>query len=410
MKSSVRKYLSGYLKIQIFGYSPERFLNLCSYQNINLWDLNVKDRAYEMKISVKDFRKLRPIIRKTKTKVKVVHRYGFPFFLQKYKTRHFLFLGLLMGILFLLLMSEFVWKIEIEGNIRCSDEEIRMFLKTIDISEGKRKKEVSCEEIAKQMRQNFDDVIWVSASMDGVELKIEVKENMDRVYEKEIEENPPMDIVAERDGIVKRIITSKGRPMVKVGDEVKKGDILVSGTIEILNDALEVTGYQYQVAEAEIYIQTEYTYTDQIEHTYEIMEDTGKKNYQIWLETNHKIFFIGNHKSGYQYEKIHESQKRVVLGGIIPLSWKFGIRTVEECKKIAETYTEEEMRVKLSEKFHRFCQDLEKKGVQILENDVKIYCGAEWTSAQGILVLEEKTGKTVTGETYTINEDGKETY
>ena len=68
------------------------------------------------------------------------------------------------------------------------------------------------------------------------------------------------------------------------------------------------------------------------------------------------------------------------------------------------------MRVKLSEKFHRFCQDLEKKGVQILENDVKIYCGAEWTSAQGILVLEEKTGKTVTGETYTINEDGKETY
>ena len=122
MKSSVRKYLSGYLKIQIFGYSPERFLNLCSYQKINLWDLNVKGRTYEMKISVKDFRKLKPIIRKTKTKVKVVQRYGFPFFLQKYKTRHFLFAGLLMGILFLFFMSGFVWEIEIYGNIRCSDE------------------------------------------------------------------------------------------------------------------------------------------------------------------------------------------------------------------------------------------------------------------------------------------------
>ena len=51
----------------------------------------------------------------------------------------------------------------------------------MDISEGKRKKEISCDKIAEMMRENFDDVIWVSASVDGVELKIEVKENMDRI-------------------------------------------------------------------------------------------------------------------------------------------------------------------------------------------------------------------------------------
>ncbi|MDD6440751.1 MAG: sporulation protein YqfD [bacterium] len=410
MKSSVRKYLSGYLKIQIFGYSPERFLNLCSYQKINLWDLNVKGRTYEMKISVKDFRKLKPIIRKTKTKVKVVQRYGFPFFLQKYKTRHFLFAGLLMGILFLFFMSGFVWEIEIDGNIRCSDEEIRMFLKTMDISEGKRKKEISCDKIAEMMRENFDDVIWVSASVDGVELKIEVKENMDRIYEEEMEKSPPMDIVADKDGVVKSIITSKGKPMVKAGDEVKKGDILVSGTIEILNDAMEVTGYQYQVAEAEIYVQTEYVYEEEIEHTYETLEGTGKKKYQVWVENNDKIYFIGSVKNGYKYYKIYEQQKKITLGDIVPLPWKFGIKTVEECKKKTENYTEEEVRLKLSEKFHRFCQNLEKKGVQILKNDVKIYCGAERTSAKGILVLEEKTGETVAGERYKINENGKETY
>ena len=51
----------------------------------------------------------------------------------------------------------------------------------MDISAGKRKKEISCDAIAERMRENFDNVIWVSASMDGVELKLEVKENMDRV-------------------------------------------------------------------------------------------------------------------------------------------------------------------------------------------------------------------------------------
>lgn len=406
----MRKYLSGYLKIQIFGYSPERFFNLCSHQKIDLWDMNVNLRTYEMKISVKDFLKLKPIIRKTKTKVKVVERYGFPFFLQKYKTRHFLFSGLLMGILFLMFMSSFVWRIEIDGNVRCSDEEVKLFLKSIDIAEGKRKKAISCDEIAKLMRENFDAVIWVSASMDGIELKIEVKENMDRICEEDAEESPPVDIVADKDGTITSIITSKGRPMVKEGDVVKKGDILVSGTVEVLNDAMEVTGYHYQTAEAEIYIQTEYAYEEQMEYTHEVLEETGKKKYQFQAENNHKIYFIGSSKSGYKYYKIFECQRKASLGNIIPLPWKFGIKIVEECKKKEETYTEEEVRVKLSEKFHRFCQDLEKKGVQILENDVKIYYGAERTSAKGILILEEKTGETVAGEKYEINDNGKETY
>lgn len=405
----MRKYLFGYLRIQISGYSTERFLNLCNYQKIDLWDLNVKDKVYELKVSVKDFWKLKPIIRKTKTKVKVVQRYGFPFFLQKYKSRKFFAFGFLIGILFLFLMSGFVWRIEIDGNIRCSEEEIRMFLKTIHIYEGKRIKGLSCDEIAKQIREHFDTIIWVSTSIDGVELKIDVKENMDRVYEEEMTEHAPADIVANKNGIVKRMITSRGKPMVKVGDEVKKGDILVSGTIEIMNDAMEVTGYQYQVAEAEIYLQTEYTYADQMEHTYESMEATGRKKYQIWVETDEKFFFIGSINSGYKYYKIYDAQQKIVLGDIIPLPWKVGVRKVLECNKKKKTYSEEEIRGKLSERFQRFCRDLEKKGVQILENNVKIYGGVEWISAQGVLVLEEKAGKTVAGEIDTINDDRKET-
>lgn len=410
MKNSVRKYLSGYLKIRISGNSPERFLNLCIHQKINLWDLSVKGRIYEMKISVRDFRKLKPIMRKTKTKVKVVERYGFPFFLQKYRNRYFLYSGILAGVLFLIFMSSFVWKIEIEGNVRCSDEEIKMFLETINISEGKSKKEISCEQIAKLMRENFDDVIWVSASMDGVELKIEVKENMDRVYEDETEKISPMDIIADKSGMITSIITSKGKPLVKAGDIVEKGDILVSGSIEIYNDAMEIIGYQYHIAEAEIYVQTEYSYEEELEHNYEILEKTGKKAFQIWLETEDKIRFIGSVKNGYKYYTVSEYQQDITLGQIVPLPWKFGVKMVEECQKKSRTYTEEEIQVKLSEKFHRFCQDLEKKGVQILKNGVKIYSGVERTSAKGILVLEEKIGETVTGERYEINENRKETY
>lgn len=43
------RYLRGYVKIQIQGYSPERFLNLCSYHHILIWGY------WPMKITAMNF-------------------------------------------------------------------------------------------------------------------------------------------------------------------------------------------------------------------------------------------------------------------------------------------------------------------------------------------------------------------
>lgn len=63
------RYLSGYVKIQIKGYSPERFLNLCCYHRIRFWGLTRIGTNYELYLSLSDFRKIRPYVRKTHTKV-----------------------------------------------------------------------------------------------------------------------------------------------------------------------------------------------------------------------------------------------------------------------------------------------------------------------------------------------------
>ena len=47
----------------------------------------------------------------------------------------------------------------------------------------------------------------------------------------------------------------------------------------------------------------------------------------------------------------------------------------------------------MSTNFHKFCVDLEKKGVQILENNVKIYCDTVRASARGNLTLSEQIGE-----------------
>ena len=80
MLIAVLQYISGYLRIRVEGYSPERFINLCSYHGIYLWNLKPCGHAYEMNISVRGFRELKPVIRKTRTKVVIMERAGFPFF------------------------------------------------------------------------------------------------------------------------------------------------------------------------------------------------------------------------------------------------------------------------------------------------------------------------------------------
>ena len=77
-------FVQGYLKIRASGYSAERFLNLCKNKNIKIWGVKPTKQGYEMYITISDFRKLKPIMRKTKTKVMIEERIGLPFFFYNY--------------------------------------------------------------------------------------------------------------------------------------------------------------------------------------------------------------------------------------------------------------------------------------------------------------------------------------
>ena len=105
------KYFRGYVRIRVMGFSPERFMNLCCNKGIVLWNIERKDDDYEMNIHLKAFLTLRPIVRKTGTRVAVLQRYGFPFFLPKMLKRKVFLVGLLLAIVFWLYSSVYIWDI-----------------------------------------------------------------------------------------------------------------------------------------------------------------------------------------------------------------------------------------------------------------------------------------------------------
>ncbi len=391
---SMIRYIKGYLLIRVEGYSPERFLNACSHRGIELWGLRSAGGAYEMYMTLKDFRKIKALSKKTGTKVRVRRRYGLPFFLHRYRRRKLFFAGAFLAVCLVYILTLFIWEIDIRGNLRRTDEALLSFLRSRDVYCGMTAGSVDCDQIADDLRGAYADLVWVSASVRGTRLVIQVKENehLSAQTGGKAQETEGTDLAATQDCTILSIVTRQGTPLVHEGDQVKKGDLLVNGRLDLKNDAGEVTGYRYCKAQADITGEYQISYEDTMEREFEIRSYQYERNNlvrqeELFLRAGDRIFSFGRLKNNYQeYDYyVEESQLTVGENFSLPLFW--GRRTAVPCSVRRENYTDSQLQQLLSKRFEKACQDIEKKGLEIIENDVKIYTEQNAACARGTLTV-----------------------
>lgn len=356
-------YLKGYVRIRVTGYSPERFLNACRYKNIYIWDLKRVCGSYEMNLTIDGFRRLKEIVRKTGTKVCIIRRSGLPFLLHRYRKRHILLSGFL-------------------------------------ICAGLQKSDVNCRKIVQDLRKKYDRIIWVSASVDGCRLVIRIKENEDdftdssKISSDNNEEGK--DIIADTDCTIVDIITRTGTPMVQRGTKVKKGAILVSGQIPICNDEKEITGYRLKNADADITGEKAITYQKELTRQY-IQKKYYRSRFYFLQKRNYGIrlgrhYFTTESKNNqYPVFEKHVVQKKYQIANVIPVTLEKS--TITPYRQMYKKYTKADARMILSADFQDYCKELEKKGVEIIQNDVKIYTGSETYYAKGTLKIRCSVGR-----------------
>ena len=404
MIRSFIRYLRGYVKIRVEGYSPERFLNLCCFHHIFIWGLVPAGNAYEMYMSLSGFRKIRPFTRKTHTKAVILKRCGFPFFLKRYEKRKLFFISLLFCAVLLKVYSLFIWDIHFEGNQKWPDETLSEFLDSKGVAPFMLKSSVSCADIVKDIRKEYNDIVWVSASIDGSRLKVQIKENEDTFKEETdvSQEEHPTDLVAETDGVITEIVTRSGVPQVHVGDTVKAGDILVSGRIEVKNDSGEVVGYQYQKSDADVFADTQIEYSESMPLTWQDKVYDGRKRYKWYVRLFDWTISAGTVKSSFEHSELASSETQLKIGENFYLPVSFGFERAKSYDFQEKEYTQDEIREKLSLDFRRFCDELEEKGIQIRENSVKIHIGADSASASGSVYLNQRITREADTEILTI--------
>jgi len=401
------RFFQGYLRIKVWGFSPERFMNLCCNHNILLWDIEkCGPESYSMNISLNGYFQIRPFVRKTGTKVAVLNRFGLPFFIPHIKLHSFFLIGIIGTFLFLFWTTGYIWKIETTGNQEIGTEEIVTFLEEQNIKIGSKKSIVQVEELEKAIRNEFPTVTWTSVQIEGTKLWIQIKEN-DKILTVDQKSDEPSDLVASKDGIVSSIITRNGVPMVKAGDEVKAGDVLVSGRVPIYNDAGEIIDYQLYAADADVYLECTYSFQASMPISYIRHDPTGKEYKSIYLKLFDKeISFPDYHDK--ENCDVEEERRQVQALEQWFLPFFYGVDRYSEYDPVMTKYTKEEVREELGQEINTFIRSLEEKGVQFIEKDVKIEKGnLQWRATADFLVIE-KTGESIRIEMNEMSEENGE--
>lgn len=389
------KWFRGYLLIRLQGYSPERFINLCRNRNLLIWDMCKREDGYQCYMTLNGFRKIRPIAKKTKTKVRILRRFGMPFFAQKMVKHKGFLLGVCLFFISIYVMSLFIWDITLEGNHAYTEDTMFKFLKEIHVEPGVRKSALSCQEIETAIRKKYPDIGWVSAEIKGTKLNLKIVEtNMPTPSESAGE---PCHIVASHDGVVYSIITRQGTPLVKKGDTVKKGDVLVSGVIDVVLDNSEVINKHAVVADADVLIQTSYQYEKTIPLKYQEHVITGwkKRVYTISI-LDHNLNIHNPFKKLRSHKKcdIITTEKNLKLTHSFVLPVVFTCKRYEEYKEVPKAYTREELMEKQNQYFSLYIDGLKEAGVTIVSNHVKIKMDKKNCVSAGTLTVLEPVQET----------------
>lgn len=360
-------YLLGFVNITVEGFFVERFINHCINQKIFLWSIKrKKSTLLTANININDFKKVRNIAKKTKCKININSKKGFPILLHKYRKRKLLLLLVIPVVLAILVSSRFVWNIEVIGAEKISSQEIIRQLEEEGVCIGKKKSSIDSKKVINNIRLKREDISWMAIDLKGTNVIVNLVE-----AEKKpdmIDKNAYCNIVADQRGMITKITADTGTALVKTGDIVEKGDILIGGYMEG-----KYTDTRYVHSKGRIEAKVWYTKTIKSGLTREITEETGnqKNRYSINMN-NFKINLYKSLPNFENYDTINETNKIKLLKNFY-LPIEIDKTTYIEKRKSQITYGKEELKTILISELEKQFEEDGMENLNVINKIVNVY-------------------------------------
>ena len=237
-----------FYRIKINSKHIYRLLNCC--RNNEIRDVEIDKDYAGFSINYNQYSDLEKILKENN--IEIVNRQELGIYT---KITNFQFIKSVIYIfaIFILLLianSAFIWKITIKGNYSYTAEQMIDYVHEKGVKEGVLKESIDTESLEKSIRKNFDDISWVCVEVKGTNLIIHIKENY--ITEISVKEDKPYDLVAECDCTIVSALVRRGKLNVNPKEKVKKGQVLITGVVDVTDESGQLLFNEYCNADGEI--------------------------------------------------------------------------------------------------------------------------------------------------------------
>lgn len=219
----------GYVEIKGESGFSERFLNLCTAGGIPLWDIHKHNDVIFAKTTINGYKKIRSPAKESSMRIKLMRKHGLPFVVDRCMRHTGLVIGFAIMIAVLSILSSRIWIIELDNDTSIPDNRIISAYEEAGLNVGRIKK-LNLSELCSDASKNLDETSWTTVNVIGSTATIKVRE---------VQKAPQINyeygtsnIVATKDGQVEIIEPYRGSPVVREGQTVTQGDLMISGVTE----------------------------------------------------------------------------------------------------------------------------------------------------------------------------------
>ena len=315
--------LRGYVELQAAGAFPERLLNLCAQNRLPFWKLRWLDEtSFTFRVALKDRRRLDELAQRAMCELEEKGRRGAAAVAEGMLERRWGFVaGLALCFLAVSFFSRFVLVVEVTGNETVPTPVILSQLRRAGVRPGAYGPAIREMEAANDALRGLPELSYLAVNIYGTRAQVVVHEAEEKP--RLLDEDIPADVVARADGIIEDIQAEAGQPLFQDGDVVAKGEVLITGELDLKEPEYGTVDLGRLVVRASGSVSA---------RTWRTLEETvplsgwGKaytgeerKGYDVkifWLELD---FFENSSISGGRYDKITETEQLSLFGRPVPV-------------------------------------------------------------------------------------------
>lgn len=209
---------------RISGKQPQRFISMAANSGIHLAHLHYEKDAFTAQAFGSDHAALQKLAKKGNWDFSVLHRKGPGRFLEFLLGRPGLPVGALLFFLLIQQLTAFVWTIDFGTLDSDAQTQMRTLLAECGVQEGTYLDTDTLQKAQTAALQQSDTFGWISLNFTDGGLWIESTPAETQTIR---EDAPLQPLYAREDGEILAIETQSGFTLVKVGDQVEKGQLLV---------------------------------------------------------------------------------------------------------------------------------------------------------------------------------------